>query len=57
MEEIKSRKRLEELLEHERALAYHKAKLVEHQLLLELDRQRHEMSLKVKTSINFWSNL
>jgi len=46
VEEIKSRRRLESIFRHELAVAFHRAKLHEQELLLQLDKQREEASLK-----------
>jgi hypothetical protein len=53
LDEIKSRKRLDALLRHERAMAYHKAKLQEQKLLCQLDQEREERALRVSLTEHF----
>jgi len=46
IENIKKRRRLEQILMHEREVAFHKAKLHEQNLLLQLDQEREENAIK-----------
>ena len=46
MEEIRSRRRLDKILRHERAVAYHRAKLQEQALLMQLDKEREDAIFK-----------
>ncbi len=54
MDEIRSRRKLDAVLRHERAINYHKTKLQEQKLLLQLDQEREERALRVPRRVSIY---